>query len=166
MLTEKCMNLTEHLPLVNLKLHRQEARLFSGMVFVSRHMQPYIAATNSVGQRILHIPHDFIVVVCDCTHRKGIRGSSTYYNIIGGQRILREHLNCQIHVHLVSQQPTVQYESSEAYKTARYRTDHGRKSTPEEHTHPELWQTIATSHHHSKPRLVLHSNKAAQSIFS
>jgi len=43
---EKCMNLTKHLPLVNLKLHHQEAKLSSGMVFVSHHMQQYIAANK------------------------------------------------------------------------------------------------------------------------
>jgi hypothetical protein len=57
------MNLRKHLPLVNLKLHHQEAKLSSGVVFVSHHMQPYIAVNNSVGQQILHIPKDFKVVI-------------------------------------------------------------------------------------------------------
>jgi hypothetical protein len=47
MYIEKCMNFTKkHLPLVDLKLHHQEAKLSSGMVFVSHHMQQYIAANK------------------------------------------------------------------------------------------------------------------------
>lgn len=154
MYIEKYMNLTKHLPLVNLKLHHQEAKLSSAMVFVSRHMQLYIAANKFSWSANFTLLKGF--QSCDCAYRKSIRDSSTLYNVICRQRILREHLDCQIH--LITQQSTVQYKSSKAYKTARYRTDHGRKSTPEEHTHPELWQTIAACHHHSKACLVLHSN--------
>ena len=151
---EKCMNLTKHLPLVNLKLHHQEATLSSGMLFLSHHMQPYIAANKFSWS--INFTHCKGFQSSECTYRKGIRGSSTYYNVICRQRILREHLNCQIH--LISLQSTMQHKSSKAYKTTRYKTDHQRKSTPEEHTHPELWQTIAACHHHSKACLVLHSN--------
>jgi hypothetical protein len=151
---EKYLNLTKHLPLVNLKMHHQEAKLSSGMAFVSHHMQPYIAANKFSWST--NFTHSKGFRCSDCTYRKGIRCSSTYYNVICRQRILREHLHCQLH--LISHQSTMQYKSSKAYKTARYKTDHGRKSTPEEHTHPELWQTIAACHHHSKACLVLHSN--------
>jgi len=154
MRVEKCMNLTKHLPLVNLKLHHQEAMLSSGMVFLSHHMQPYIAANKFSWS--INFTHCKGFQSSECTYRKGIRGSSTYYNVICRQRILREHLNCQIH--LISLQSTMQHKSSKAYKTTRYKTDHQRKSTPEEHTHPELWQTIAACYHHSKACLVLHSN--------
>jgi hypothetical protein len=57
------MNLTKHLPLVNLKLHHQEAKLSSGVVFCLVICNHTLLQTNSVGQQILHIPKDFKVVI-------------------------------------------------------------------------------------------------------
>ena len=97
-----------HLPLVDLKLHHQEAKLSSGMVFVSHHMLQYIAANKFSWSANLIGPNRF--QNCDCTYQKSIRGSSTYYNIICRQRILREHLHSQIN--LITQRSTAQYKSS------------------------------------------------------
>jgi len=60
------MNLTKHLPLVNLKSHHQEAKLSSGVVFVSRHMQPYIAVKKFGWST-------------DFTHSKGFQSSDCTY---------------------------------------------------------------------------------------
>lgn len=155
---KKCMNSRKHLPLADLKLHHQEAELFSRLVFVFRHMQRYFAANKHKFVSKLKLFSGFRSY--NWTYRKSIWGSSTYNNIMCRERILWEHLHCQIHL------ITGHYNSSKHLTCQEVETNHGRKSSPEEHAHPELWQPITTRNHHTKSCLVVHSHQTAQGISS